>query len=128
MIENSQTWKLVKKPIDIKVMGVKWVFRTKLNADGSINKHKGKLVVREYAQILDVYFSDTFTYVARLETIRLLLAIAAQNGWTVYQLDVKFAFLKGLLKDMIYVEQPEGFSVKRQEDDVYLLKKDFYGL
>ena len=102
MIENSQTWKLVKKPIDIKVIGVKWVFRTKLNADGSINKHKGKLVVREYAQILDVYFFDTFTYVARLETIRLLLEIDAQNGWTVYQLDVKFAFLKGLLKNMIY--------------------------
>jgi DsbC/DsbD-like thiol-disulfide interchange protein len=65
------------------------VFRTKLNADGSINKHKAKLVVKGYAQVFGVDYSDTFAPVARLDTIRLVLAITAQNGWKVFQLDVK---------------------------------------
>lgn len=65
-----------------------------------------------------VDFSDTFAPVARLGTLRLLLAIAAEKGWKVYQLDVKSAFLNGYLEEEIYVAQPEGFSVKGQEDDV----------
>lgn len=75
-----------KRPEDRKVIGVKWIFRTKLNADGSINKHKARLVVKGYAQIFGIDFSDTFAHVARL-----LLAIAAQKGWKVFQLDVKSA-------------------------------------
>ena len=128
MIGKNETWKLVRKPADRKVIGVKWIFRTKLNPDGSINKHKARLVVKGYAHIFGVDFSDTFAPVARLDTIRLLLAIAAQKGWKVYQLDVKSAFLNGFLEEEIYVEQPEGFAVKGQEDDVYLLKKALYGL
>ena len=104
------------------------MFRTKLNADGSINKHKARLVVKGYAQILGVDFFDTFAPVARLETNRLLLEIAAQKGWRLYKLDVKSAFLNGLLEEEIYVEQLEGFSVKGQEDDVYLLKEALYNL
>ena len=128
MIEKNETWKLVKRPTNRKVIGVKWVFRTKLNPDGSINKHKARLVVKGYAQIFGVDFFDIFAPVARLDTIRLLLAIAAQKGWKVYQLDVKSAFLNGFLEEEIYVEQPEGFAMKGQEDDVYLLKKALYGL
>jgi len=97
MIEKNQTWVLVEKPLDRKIIGVKWVFRTKLNANGSINKHKARLVVKGYAQIFGVDYSETFAPVARLDTIRLLLAIAAEKGWRVYQLDVKSAFLNGLL-------------------------------
>ena len=79
-------------------------------------------------RFLVLIFSNIFAPVARLDTIRLLLAIAAQKGWKVYQLDVKSAFLNGFLEEEIYVEQPEGFVVKGQEDDVYLLKKALYGL
>ncbi|KAK9122098.1 hypothetical protein Syun_019715 [Stephania yunnanensis] len=127
MIEKNQTWEIVKRPADRKVIGVKWVFRTKLNANGSINKHKARLVVQGYAQIDGVDFSDTFALVARLDTIKLLLAIAAQKGWKAYQLDVKFAFLNGLLEEEIYVDQPEGFAIKGHEDEVDLLKKALYG-
>jgi transposase InsO family protein len=128
MIQKNQTWELVDKPGDRKIIGVKWVFRTKLNADCSINKYKARLVVKGYAQIFGVDYSDTFAPVSRLDTIRLILAVAAQKGWKVFQLDVKSAFLNGVLEEEIYVEQPEGFVVQGEEDKVYLLKKALYGL
>jgi len=65
------------------VIGVKWVFRIKLNVDGSINKHKARLVVKRYAQVSGVDFFDTFAHVARLDTIRLLFDITTQKGWTI---------------------------------------------
>ncbi|CAJ2639700.1 unnamed protein product [Trifolium pratense] len=128
MIQKNKTWELVDKPEDRNIIGVKWVFRTKLNADCSINKYKARLVVKGYAQIFGVDYSDTFAPVSRLDTIRLVLAIAAQKGWKVFQLDVKSAFLNGDLQEEIYVEQPEGFAVQGGEDKVYLLKKALYGL
>ncbi|XP_034697214.1 uncharacterized mitochondrial protein AtMg00820-like [Vitis riparia] len=89
MIEKKKTWVLVERPRDRKVIGVKWVYRTKLNVDGSINKNKARLVVKGYNQIFSVDYSDTFAPVARLDTIRLLIFVAAQNDWRVYLLDVK---------------------------------------
>ena len=80
MIQKNKTREFVDRPKGRKVIGVKWVFRTKLNADCSINKHKAKLVVKGYAQIFGVDYHDTFAPVSRLDTIRLVLAVAAQNG------------------------------------------------
>ena len=128
MIKRNNTWELVDRPQNRNVIGVKWVYRTKLNADGSINKLKARLVVKGYAQIFGVDYSDTFAPVARLDTIRLLLAIAAQLNWKVYQMDVKSAFLNGVLQEEIYTEQPEGFANEGEEDKVCLLKKALYGL
>ncbi|PKI36228.1 hypothetical protein CRG98_043380, partial [Punica granatum] len=112
MIEKNGTWQLTDRPPDRKVIGVKWVYRTKLNPDGSVNKLKARLVVKGYAQVWGIDYSETFAPVARLDTIRLLLAIAAQKSWKIFQLDVKSAFLNGVLEEEIYVEQPEGFAVK----------------
>ena len=97
MIEKNQTWELVDMPTHKKPIGVKWVYRTKLNADGTINKHKARLVVKGYAQIFSVDFLETSAPVARLDTIRMLLAVAAQKGWKIFQLDVKSAFLNGYM-------------------------------
>ncbi|XP_021889668.1 uncharacterized protein LOC110808476 [Carica papaya] len=80
MIEKNNTRQHVNKPQDRKIIGVKWVFETKLNVNGSINKHKVRLVVKGYAQIFGVDYSDTFAPVAKLDTIRLILAIATQKG------------------------------------------------
>ena len=84
MIEKNHTWQLVQKPSDRKVIGVKWVFRTKFNADGSVNKYKVRLVVKGHTQVFRVDFSETFAAVVRIDTIRLLLAVAAQKRWKVF--------------------------------------------
>lgn len=128
MIEKNQTWELVERPEGRKVIGVKWVFKTKFNADCSINKYKARLVVKGYAQIYGVDYSETFAPVARLDTIRFLLAVSAQKSWKVFHLDVKSAFLNGVLQEEIFVEQPKGFEKQGEEHKVYLLKKALYGL
>ena len=92
MIEKNDTWEMVNRPQHRNIIGVKWVYRTKLNADDSVNKYKAILVVKGYSQVFGVDFSKTFAPVAHLDTIRMLLALAAQKGWKIYQLDVKSTF------------------------------------
>ncbi|GKV19030.1 hypothetical protein SLEP1_g29330 [Rubroshorea leprosula] len=128
MIEKNKTWSLCPKLEGKNVIGVKWVFRTKLNLDGSVNKYKARLVVKGYAQQQGVDFSETFAPVTMHDTIKLLFAISAQNGWKVYHMDVKFAFLNGFLEEEIYVDQPKGFLVHGSENMVYKLHKALYGL
>ncbi|KAL6312259.1 hypothetical protein AAG906_022015 [Vitis piasezkii] len=89
MTHKNQTWELVDKPLHKKAIGVKWVYRTKLNADGSVNKYMVRLVIKGYAQLFGVDFSETFAPVARLDTIRLLIAFATPKQWRIYQLNVK---------------------------------------
>jgi len=86
------------------------------------------LVAKGYSQQLGVDYNKTFAPVARLDTIRTLIALATQKGWSIYQLDVKSAFLNGVLEEEIYIEQPPGFVVKGQEAKVLRLKKALYGL
>ncbi|RVW94557.1 Retrovirus-related Pol polyprotein from transposon RE1 [Vitis vinifera] len=104
------------------------VFITKFNSDGSIFKYKARLVVKGFAQVAGVDYGDTFAPVARHDTIRLLLALAGQMGWKVYHLDVKSAFLNGILLEEIYVQQPKSFKVTGHEQKVYKLHKALYGL
>ena len=110
MIEKNGTWVLVNKPAGKKILGVKWVFKLKMNADGSVNRHKARLVVKGYSQEIGIDVFDTFAPVARLDTIRLLIAITAQRGWFVYQMNVKLAFLNGYLNEKIHIARPEGFE------------------
>ena len=106
MIEKNKTWELVDYPKDKEIIGVKWVYKTKLNSDGSIQKHKARLVAKGYSQQYGIDYNETFAHVARLDTIRALVALAAQKKWQIHQLDVKSAFLNRYLEEEIYVEQP----------------------
>lgn len=127
-IEKNCTWKLVKAPVGAKVIGVKWVYRTKLNENGEIDKCKARLVAKGYAQEKGIDYDEVFAPVARWDTIRMVVALAARNGWKLYQFDVKSAFLHGELTEDVYVAQPQGFEVKGEENKVYKLNKALYGL
>lgn len=128
MIEKNQTWCLVDLPKNAKCIGVKWVFKTKLNEKGDIEKHKARLVVRGYGQEFGVDYMEVYAPVARMDTIRLMIAIAAQKGWSIFQMDVKSAFLYGTLQEDVYVQQPQGYVVEGNEHKVYKLQKALYGL
>lgn len=127
-IEKNKTWELVDLPKGAKPIGVKWVFKTKLNENGDVEKHKARLVAKGYAQRYGVDYTEVFAPVARLDTIRVILAVAAHCGWQVFQLDVKSAFLHGDIKEEVFVHQPEGFIKEGEEGRFYKLKKALYGL
>ena len=127
-IKKNKTWTLVELPVGCKAIGLKWVFKVKRNADGSISKYKARLVAKDYVQRYGVDFDEVFSPVARIETVHVIMALAASNGWEIHHLDVKTAFLHGDLIEEVYVSQPEGFKVNRSEEKVYRLHKALCGL
>ena len=88
-IEKNQTWELVDAPKDNDVISVKWIYKTKHDADGNVQKHKERMVTRGFTQQPDIDFNETFAPLARMDTVRTILAFAALNKWHVYQMDVK---------------------------------------
>ena len=106
---------------------MKWIYRVKYHSEGRVQRRKARLVAKGYSQQSGIDFHETFAPVARLDTIRTIIAVAAKKGWLLYPLDIKFAFLNGKLKE-IYVEQPQGFVVDGEENKVYKLKKALCGL
>ncbi|KAK1434246.1 hypothetical protein QVD17_11166 [Tagetes erecta] len=127
-IEKNHTWELVHPPKNVKPIGLKWVFKVKRDAEEKLTRYKARLVAKGYVQKQGIDFDEVFAPVARIETVRLLLALAANRGWEVHHLDVKAAFLNGRLKEEVYVTQPDGFVVKGREHHVYKLKRALYGL
>lgn len=127
-IMKNDTWELVDPPKDHKSIGVKWVYKTKLNERGEVEKYKARLVAKGYKQKLGIDYQEVFAPVIRLETIRLVLSLAAQNEWDVHQMDVKSAFLNGTLEENVYIDQPTGYVKKGEEYKVCHLKKALYGL
>ncbi|GJT89234.1 zinc finger, CCHC-type containing protein [Tanacetum coccineum] len=127
-INKNNTWTLTTLPTNQKAIGLKWVFKTKRDAKGKIIKYKARLVAKGYVQEQGIDFDEVFAPVARIETVRLILALAAYHGWQVHHLDVKSAFLHGDLKEEVYVTQPEGFIQRGNLGKVYKLTKALYGL
>lgn len=93
-----------------------------------VEKYKARLVAKGYSQKKGIDYTEVFAPVARWDTIRMVIALAAQKGWNIYQLDVKSAFLHGELNEAVFVEQPQGYVRKGDESKVYKLKKALYGL
>jgi hypothetical protein len=114
-------------PRDVNVIGTKWVFKNKQEEDGEVVRNKARLVAQGYSQVEGLDFGETFTHVVRLEVIKILLAFATSKGFKLYQMDVKNAFLNGVIQE-VYVRQPPGFESPKYPDRVYNLSKTLYGL
>ncbi|KAJ9536732.1 hypothetical protein OSB04_un000117 [Centaurea solstitialis] len=123
-----KVWRLVKRPQDKSIIDTKWLFKNKKDEHGTIVRNKARLVAKGYRQQEGIDYDQTFAPVARLEAIRMFLAYAAYKDFTVFQMDVKTAFLYGHLKEEVYVTQPEGFVDPDHPDYVYILDKALYGL
>eukprot|EP00253_Pinus_taeda_P002752 PITA_02752 len=123
----NDTWDLVPLPKGRKLVRCKWVYRTKYGPDGKVDKHKARLVAKGFSQVEGIDYTETFSPVAKMNSIRLVLSLAASLKWEVHQMDVKSAFLHGDLHEEIYMEQPIGF-IQTDSSLVCRLKKSLYGL
>nr|KAJ0208948.1 hypothetical protein LSAT_V11C400218260 [Lactuca sativa] len=119
---------LADLPPGCKALGCKWILKRKMKVDGTIDKYKARLVIQGFRQKEGIDFFDTYAHVARISTIRLLLALAAIHNLVIHQMDVKTAFLNVDLDEEIYMKQPKGFVMPGNEHKVCKLKKSLYGL
>jgi hypothetical protein len=110
------------------VVSLKWLFKIKHAADGSIEKYKARFVTRGFSQKEGIDYEETFAPVARYTSIRTIIALAAKMKWKLHQMDVKTTFPNGVLKEEVYIEQPQGFEVEDRKSHVCQLKKALYGL
>nr|GFA22355.1 retrovirus-related Pol polyprotein from transposon TNT 1-94 [Tanacetum cinerariifolium] len=126
--KRLDVWVLVPAPYNISPLTLKWLFKNKHDEEQTVIQNKSRLVVRGYRQEEGIDFEESFATVARMEAIRIFLAYAAHKSFSVFQMDVKTAFLHGLLKEDVYVCQPKGFIDVDHQSHVYKLKKALYVL
>ncbi|GJS26438.1 retrovirus-related pol polyprotein from transposon TNT 1-94 [Tanacetum coccineum] len=126
--ERLQVWELVPRPEGKNIIALKWLWKNKCDAENIVVRNKTRLVAKGYKQEEGIDFEESFAPVARLEAVRMFIAYAAHKNITIFQMDVKTAFLNGPLKEEVYVSQPEGFIDPEFPDHVYRLKKALYGL
>ncbi|KAF3636406.1 putative tyrosyl-DNA phosphodiesterase 2-like [Capsicum annuum] len=127
-ILSNHTWELVDLPPRNKPLGSNWIFKRKMKADGTIDKYKVRLVVKDFKQKEGLDYFETCSPVTRITSIRILITLAAIFNLQIHQMDVKIAFLNGYLEKDIYMEQPEVFVVSGKKNKVCKLVKSLYGL
>nr|GFB01644.1 Gag-Pol polyprotein [Tanacetum cinerariifolium]GFB01711.1 Gag-Pol polyprotein [Tanacetum cinerariifolium] len=128
VFDRLDVWELVDRPLCTNVINLKWLWKNKCDEENTVIQNKSCLVAKGYTQNEGVDFEESFAPVARLEAVRLFIAYAAHKSFTIYQMDIKTAFLYGPLKEEVYVNQPDGFVDPYHPDKVYRLKKALYGL
>ena len=126
--EYNEVWTLVPRKHKMNIIGTKWVYRNKLDEHGAITRNKARLVAKGYNQEEGIDFGETYAPVARFEAVRLLLEFSNIQGFKLFQMDVKSAFLNGYINEEVFVSQPSGFEDHKNPEHVYVLKKALYGL
>ena len=125
-LSHNNTWDIVSFPIGKRPIGSKWVYKVKLKSDRSLERYKALLVSKGFTQQYGIDFEETFSPVVKMTTIRCIFAVATNNKWPIYQLDINNAFLHGDLSEEVYMRMPEGLP--NPENKVCRLKKSLYGL
>jgi len=128
VLMKNETWDLVPYPNEKNVTGNKWIYKVKFNSVRDIEKYKARLVAKGFAQKYDIDYEETFDLVVKMPTMRIILALFVAQGWKVFQLDVKSAFLNGDLDVEIFMNQPKGFIMEGKDSFVCKLNKSLYGL
>jgi hypothetical protein len=126
--ERNQVWELVDPPPGCKPIGTKWVWKNKEGEKGEVVRKKSRLVAQGFSQKEGIDYEETFAPVAHLEAIRILLAFLVAKGFKLHKMDLKSAFLNGVLEKEVYVRQPPGFVSEKYPHRVYKLRKALYGL
>ncbi|GKE94105.1 putative ribonuclease H-like domain-containing protein, partial [Tanacetum coccineum] len=124
----QKVWIIVDFPYGNKAIGTKWVYRNKKDKRGVVVRNKARLVAQGHRQEEEIDYDEVFAPVARIEVIRIFLAFASYMGFIVYQMDVKSAFLYGIIDEEVYVSQPPGFVDLKYPKRVYKVVKALYGL
>jgi hypothetical protein len=125
--ERNQVWELVEPPPGCKPIGTKWVWKNKGEKD-EVVRNKSRLVAQGFSKKEGIDYKETFAPVARLEAIRIVLSFSVAKGFKLHQMDVKSAFLNGVLEEEVYVRLPPGFESEKYPHRVYKLRKALYGL
>ena len=121
--KRNNVWTLISRPSQHNIIGTKWVFRNKLDKSSLVVRNKARLVAKGYNQEEGIDFDESYAPVARIKAIKILLAFASYMNFKIYQMDVKSAFLNGVISEEVYVEQPPGFEDPHNLDHVFKIEK-----
>ena len=127
-MDDKNFWEMTELPKDSKSVGCKWVFKTKRDSKGNVERYKARLVAKGYTQKDGIDYKETFSPVSRKDSLRIVMALVAHFDLELHQMDVKTAFLNGDLEEEVYMDQPQGFETTSKRNLVCTLKKSIYGL
>jgi histone deacetylase 1/2 len=127
-LHRNNTWRLVPSHVGKNVIDCRWIYKIKRKSDGSIDRYKARLVAKGFKQRYGIDYEDTFSPVVKIANVRLVLAVSVSRGWSLRQLDVKNAFLHGVLEEEVYMRQPPGYEDKDKPTYICKLDKALYGL